>query len=132
MAENFEVMLDKDCNLVYSGCVNVTKPIKTSPGTYLMKKPPLPTLDGEVDFCEVIAGGLPTIKETLAAMGAPSKCPVAAKNYCSLPNKKVNIGLFKNQLGLAAGTSTMKLMANHDSGKSCLEMSINISKARKG
>ncbi|KAJ8919621.1 hypothetical protein NQ315_002243 [Exocentrus adspersus] len=131
--DGFGVTLDNDCNLKFTGCISVTKPIKTSPGTYLVKKPPLPPLDGEVDYCDVMTQmEIPTIKQTLSAMGVPDKCPVAAKDYCAKPNNKVNIGAFKSQLGLATGTTTMKLAANHDSGKTCAEVSFNLSKARKG
>ncbi|KAJ8967959.1 hypothetical protein NQ317_016680, partial [Molorchus minor] len=129
----FTVTLDNDCNLIFNGCVDITKPLKTAKGSYHLKKPPLPPLDGDIDYCETMGEyDIKAIRDIFKTLGLPTKCPYSAKKVCLPPNTKLSIAQYKNQLGLASGTSEAKLEAVHDTGHTCVEFGATISKARKG
>ncbi|CAH0560171.1 unnamed protein product [Brassicogethes aeneus] len=131
VADKGTVTLDKDCNLVLNGCMNM-KGFKTAQGKYTIKKAPLPPIEGEFNMCELGAEtGLP-VEKVLEIYGMPKKCPMPAKKICGGPGQKLNLSKYKNQLGMAAGKTDLKLELTHDNGKSCIEASISISKAKKG
>ncbi|KAJ8941403.1 hypothetical protein NQ314_010403 [Rhamnusium bicolor] len=92
----------------------------------------MPTLEGDLDFCEAAAETeIPALKQSFRIMGF-TKCPMSAKNTCATPNNKLSIAQFKDQLGIGMGTTVVKLEVEHDTGKTCAEISSTISRARKG
>uniref|UniRef100_A0A6P7HD56 Uncharacterized protein LOC114349391 n=1 Tax=Diabrotica virgifera virgifera TaxID=50390 RepID=A0A6P7HD56_DIAVI len=128
--QDMDMTLDKNCNIVVSGCVEVLKPIKTAKATYEVSKAPLPAMTGDVDLCQVAGGQLAQAQALLVAYGLPKKCPVAAKKYCVNGKKNINISAHKNQLGMAVGTITAKLNVEHDTGKSCVDIQATVSKKK--
>ncbi|RZC32840.1 uncharacterized protein BDFB_010652, partial [Asbolus verrucosus] len=75
--ENGDATLDKDCNLILSGCLSFPKGFKTAKGKYVLKKAPMPPLDGELDFCEVVNGlDDPQLGNVAKMYNMPSKCPI--------------------------------------------------------
>ncbi|KAJ3643952.1 hypothetical protein Zmor_011165 [Zophobas morio] len=129
--ENPGATLDKDCNIILKGCLNFPKGFKTAKGKYVLKKAPMPPMDGELDFCEVVSGlNDPQIGNVAKMYNMPSKCPIPPGKVCGDANKKINISRFKNQLGIASGTIDLKLDVDHDTGKSCIDINVTISKNR--
>ncbi|KAK9869998.1 hypothetical protein WA026_006095 [Henosepilachna vigintioctopunctata] len=125
----YSANLDKDCNLSMTGCVEILKTFKSNKVKYTVKKPPMPTMEGEVDACEALKNVKdPTMKELLAVFAVPSVCPVKASKICTTPEKKLNVSKFKNQLGMLAGTVDIKLEGVHDVGKTCVEISLQCRK----
>ena len=46
-------------------------------GKYVLKKAPMPPMDGELDFCEVVSGlNDPQIGNVAKMYNMPSKCPI--------------------------------------------------------
>ncbi|KAF7287878.1 sporozoite-associated mosquito saliva protein 1 [Rhynchophorus ferrugineus] len=133
-SDGLEVLLDKDCNVYLKGCVEITKDYKTAKGAYLLRKPPLPELDGEMDFCSLDKKlkNIPDAMKALELLGVPTHCPVKAGKICGSPSKKISVMKYKNQLGMAAGNSEVKVEIDHDVGKSCYELSFNVNRAKKG
>ncbi|CAG9761883.1 unnamed protein product [Ceutorhynchus assimilis] len=132
--KDFNIVLDKDCNFYTTGCVEITKSFKTAKAKYLAKKPPMPEFEGEVDLCQ-LSGMLkekPAITEAMAVLSIPTKCPVEKIKVCGGPEHKYNISKYKNFIGMAAGTSDVKLEIEHDVGKSCVEIQASFTKARRG
>ncbi|XP_066141091.1 uncharacterized protein [Euwallacea fornicatus] len=133
--KNLTMVLDKDCNIYSSGCIELVKGFKTAKAKYVAKKPPLPVIEGELDFCkinEMLQAKSPELAAGLKMMGIPTTCPVEATKFCSGPENKFNITKYKNHIGMAAGTSELRVEIEHDTGKSCFEIQSSISKARKG
>ncbi|EFA01608.1 uncharacterized protein LOC662471 [Tribolium castaneum] len=129
--ENGDASLDKDCNLILKGCLNFPKGFKTAKGKYVLKKAPMPPMDGELDFCDAVSGlDDPQIVNVAKMYNMPSKCPIPPGKACGDPNKKISISKFKNQLGIAAGTIDLKLDVDHDTGKTCIDINLTLSKAR--
>ncbi|KAJ8950876.1 hypothetical protein NQ318_011174 [Aromia moschata] len=58
--------------------------------------------------------------------------PRESKKLCAAPNKKVSLAMYKNQMGLAAGTTEINFDVEHDSGRTCVDSSFTFTKARKG
>ncbi|CAH1104114.1 unnamed protein product [Psylliodes chrysocephalus] len=127
--KNIAVNLDKDCNIVYGGCLEFTKPVKTMMATYEISKAPLPLITGDLDMCQ-LAGTIkmPQLLQIVNGFGFPKKCPIAAKKFCATGNKSISIAKFKNQLSMAAGLTELKLNIDHDNGKSCVAVSLTVSK----
>ncbi|KAH1019770.1 hypothetical protein HUJ04_009546 [Dendroctonus ponderosae] len=133
-AKDFTVILDKECNVYGSGCVEITKDFTTANGKYQAKKAPLPLIEGEINLCELsdLLKNTPNLAEGLDVMGIPTKCPVKARKICSGTENKFSLLKYKNQIGMAAGNSEFKIEIEHDTGRSCIEIHASISKARKG
>lgn len=53
------------------------------------------------------------------------------EKICSSLDNKVNIAKYKNQLGMVAGTTDVKLESTHDTGKSCIEINFTMSKEKR-
>ncbi|XP_050300137.1 uncharacterized protein LOC126738745 [Anthonomus grandis grandis] len=132
--KDFGVTLDNDCNLYGYGCLEITKGFKSAKTTYHVKKPPLPQMDGDIELCDMtdLLKKSPDIAKTLEVMGVPTKCPVEAKKVCGSEDKKISLGKYKNQIGMGAGKTDVKLEIEHDTGKSCIELTVSLSKVRKG
>ncbi|XP_030753198.1 uncharacterized protein LOC115880200 [Sitophilus oryzae] len=132
--KGLKVVLDKDCNIYVDGCLEITKSYKSAKGSYHIKKPPLPMIDGDMDFCELDKQikSMPDAQKAIDMFGLPVTCPVNAGKICAGAEKKFSITKYKNQLGMAAGTSTIKVEVEHDVGKSCYELEFNLSKVKKG
>ncbi|CAH1159884.1 unnamed protein product [Phaedon cochleariae] len=127
--------LDKDCNIVMNGCLEMTKPVKYSKGKYVASKPPLPEMSGDIDLCDLMENGgpVPQIDEMVTILNVPKKCPMEAKKYCISPKKnKISISAFKKKLAMGAGTTTVKLDVGHDTGRSCVEFKFSLNKPRTG
>lgn len=54
--------------------------IATFKGTYLLRKPPLPELDGDIDFCSLDKKlkKVPDVMKALELLSVPTHCPVKA------------------------------------------------------
>nr|CAI5830089.1 unnamed protein product [Callosobruchus analis] len=101
--------------------------------SYLIKKPPLPDLEGEVDLCNAFtAPPIPQVSTFLDVFSLPGKCPLSPNKYCADRKKSVSIAKFKNGLALVLGTTTGKLKLKHDGGPSCVEFSFVTSKSASG
>ncbi|XP_045479484.1 uncharacterized protein LOC123684314 [Harmonia axyridis] len=131
-AGDSNVVLDKDCNLAMAGCVEITKDFATHKVKYTINKAPMPPIEGEADACEVVKNIKDaTLLSALKTFSVPLECPIKAEKICSTLDNKVNIGKYKNQLGMAAGTIDVKVESTHDSGKSCLEMNFTLAKEKR-
>ncbi|KAL1489796.1 hypothetical protein ABEB36_013729 [Hypothenemus hampei] len=132
--KDFSLVLDSDCNIYGSGCVEITKDFKTAKAKYRVKKAPLPVIEGDVDLCQIseLMKKTPDLAAGMSLVGIPTQCPVQAKKVCGTPDQKFSILKFKNQIGMAAGTSEIRVEIEHDNGKSCIEIQSSINKARKG
>ncbi|XP_044749165.1 uncharacterized protein LOC123309920 [Coccinella septempunctata] len=127
-----QVVFDKECNLAMAGCVEISKDFSTNQLKYTINKAPMPPIEGEIDACEAVKN----IKDTtllsaLKTFSVPTQCPVKAEKICSSLDQKVNLGKYKNQLGMVAGTVDIKLEGKHDSGKSCLEINFTLAKEKR-
>ncbi|KAI4464036.1 sortilin related [Holotrichia oblita] len=129
--DNFDIQLDKDCNVIPKGCVTITKPFKTANVHYTLTKPPMPALSGVTDVCSLVEGNK-SATDILSSFALPSKCPVNAQKICGNGDKKINIGRYKSQLGYFAGNIKLRAEAKHDTGTSCLDVDIVLSRNRSG
>ncbi|XP_019876183.2 uncharacterized protein LOC109604090 [Aethina tumida] len=129
--KNSKLVLDKDCNIILTGCMEM-KAFKTAKGSYVIKKSPLPPMEGDFDLCELATEIPEEVLPIFDMFGMPKKCPVQNKKICADGKKKISIAKFKNQIGMAAGNIDLKLEMTHDTGKTCLEANFSITKPRKG
>ncbi|XP_074041385.1 uncharacterized protein [Leptinotarsa decemlineata] len=131
---NMSVVLDNDCNLIFTGCLNVDKALNMAVTKYTFNKPPMPSLKGTMDFCEIMKElQYPQVKQGLRSLGLPNRCPLSKGLKCGKgKNEKTNLGNLRKHLGAAAGTTTVRLDFEHDVGKSCVDIVITITKPRKG
>ncbi|XP_056631277.1 uncharacterized protein LOC130897619 isoform X2 [Diorhabda carinulata] len=124
---------DSKCNLVLSGCVEMTKTLKTSKATYELTKSPMPTMTGDVDLCSLFGNKkkLFVTKQVFEAYGLPKSCPVPAKKYCVNGKQLISIDSYKNKLGMALGSVVTKLNVDHeDAGKTCVDIKMTVSKKK--
>ncbi|CAG9859928.1 unnamed protein product [Phyllotreta striolata] len=128
---NVDLKFDPNCNLIIEGCIEMVKPTKWAKGTYEANKSPMPPMKGPVDMCQILGDAkVPQAGEIISAFGLPKKCPLSAKKYCVNGKKSVNISAFKKKLTLLAGQLDLKFDVEHDSGKSCVDINITVSKRK--
>ncbi|KAF2901729.1 hypothetical protein ILUMI_04457 [Ignelater luminosus] len=132
--QNFNLALNDNCDLVASGCVATTKPFQTAKAHYVISKPPFPTLEDDVDLCETLKNnaGDASMNQVMDLFQLPKQCPVNKNKVCGTPDKKYNIGKYKNRLALATGNLTVRTDVTHNNGVSCFDMSLTLQRARRG
>ncbi|XP_013100893.1 uncharacterized protein LOC106082736 [Stomoxys calcitrans] len=124
--ENFSVKLNKQCEIVPKGCVH-TKAFNTAVSNYKVVKDGITLAEGQMDMCSM-ANQIPDeAKQYVTMFGAPSSCPVVEDNVCGNENK-IDLSKYKGMLSLARGKIIVDSNIEHDTGKSCFHIEMEISK----
>nr|ABF18510.1 putative 16.8 kDa salivary secreted protein [Aedes aegypti] len=127
--ENYTAVLTKNCEIKSRGCVTY-KAFKSGVVNYKVKKNGVQLVQGRMDLCDQIASGNrdPTIGPMMRTLNLPNKCPVEAGTLCTDPTQVVNIEQYKQFLPLARGSLEIESEIQHDTGKSCFRLQIDVTK----
>ncbi|XP_062142709.1 uncharacterized protein LOC133850598 [Drosophila sulfurigaster albostrigata] len=124
--EGFGIKLNKKCEMVPTGCFN-NKAFGTAVAKYKVHKDGIVMKEGKMDLCAAVDQASAEAKDILKLFGAPSKCPVAEEKVCS-NDHKVDMSKYKSMLGMARGHLMIESEIKHDTGKSCFNVEIEITK----
>lgn len=127
--ENYTAVLTKRCEIKSRGCVTY-KAFKSGIVNYKVKKDGVQVLQGKMNLCDQINTGNrdPTIGPMMRTLNLPDKCPVDAGTLCTDPTQVINIEQFKQFLPLARGSLEIDSDIQHDTGKSCFRLQIDVAK----
>uniref|UniRef100_A0A023EH88 Putative 16.8 kDa salivary secreted protein n=1 Tax=Aedes albopictus TaxID=7160 RepID=A0A023EH88_AEDAL len=127
--ENYTAVLTKNCEIKSRGCVTY-KSFRTGIIKYKIKKNGVQMVQGRMDLCDQIASGDrdPTIGPMMRTLNLPNKCPVEAGTLCTDPSQVLNIEQYKQFLPLARGSIEIESDIQHDTGKSCFRLHIDVTK----
>lgn len=127
--ENYTAVLTKNCEIKSRGCVTY-KTFKSGIARYKVKKDGVQVLQGRMDLCDQITTGNrdPVIGPMMRTLNLPDKCPVEDGTLCTDPTQAVNIEQYKQFLPLARGTIDVETEIQHDTGKSCFRVQIDVTK----
>ncbi|XP_019892053.2 uncharacterized protein LOC109612441 [Musca domestica] len=122
----FTLKLNKKCEFIPTGCV-VNKAFKTAVAKYKVTKDGVVVKEGKGDVCSMAGQAPDNIKKYMEIFGAPTSCPVEAGKVCGNDNK-IDITPFKTLLSLARGVISIHSDITHDTGKSCINVEIEVTK----
>ncbi|XP_005182806.1 uncharacterized protein LOC101898779 [Musca domestica] len=124
---DFSVKLNKKCEIVPTGCVN-NKAFSTANSKYKIVKDGMTVAEGTFDMCGMADQAPDQARQYMNMFGVPSSCPVEDNKICSNDNK-VDLSQYKSMLSLARGNIVIDSEIEHDTGKSCFHVEIQISKS---
>ncbi|XP_061388500.1 uncharacterized protein LOC133323600 [Musca vetustissima] len=122
----FTLKLNKKCEFIPTGCI-VNKAFKTAVAKYKVIKDGVVVKEGKADTCNLVGQAPDNIKKYMEIFGAPTSCPVEEGKICA-NDKKMDITQFKSLLGLARGVISIHTDITHDTGKSCINLEVEVSK----
>ncbi|XP_055641487.1 uncharacterized protein LOC129778544 [Toxorhynchites rutilus septentrionalis] len=127
--ENYTVVLTKNCEIKARGCGNI-KAFKTAVAKITVKKSGMQMFQGTINICEKLAAASSnsTIGPILRTFNIPEKCPVEAGTLCVEPTQGMSIEPYKQFLSLARGSIDVETEIQHDTGKSCFKVQVDITK----
>uniref|UniRef100_A0A1Q3FR32 Putative 16.8 kDa salivary secreted protein n=1 Tax=Culex tarsalis TaxID=7177 RepID=A0A1Q3FR32_CULTA len=127
--ENYTAVLTKNCEIKSRGCVSF-KSFNTAISNLKVKKDGIVVLQDKVNLCERLAKGRrdANIGQMLKTLRLPESCPVEEGTLCTDPSQVVNIEQYKQFLPLARGLIDIEMDIQHDTGKSCFRVQIDIAK----
>lgn len=79
MDSDFSVKLNKDCEIVPTGCI-INKAFNTAMAKYKIVKDGVVMKEGKNDICTMSTQASSEAKDYLKVFGAPSSCPVSEVN----------------------------------------------------
>nr|CAH7731860.1 unnamed protein product [Callosobruchus chinensis] len=79
------------------------------------------------EFCTIASLYKPA-QQVLNIYNFPKQCPLPAKQGCANPSKSLNISKYRKYLRFLIGTFTGAVHVDHDTGTSCFQFSITISR----
>ncbi|TMW48322.1 hypothetical protein DOY81_006590 [Sarcophaga bullata] len=126
MDENFSVKLNKKCEIVPTGCV-VNKAFNTAVSKYKIAKDGMVIKEGKIDMCSIADHAPGEVKDYLKLFGAPASCPVADGKVCG-NDHSVDLSKYKSLLSMARGNVVIDSNIEHDTGKSCFHVELEITK----
>ncbi|XP_055376087.1 uncharacterized protein LOC129608540 [Condylostylus longicornis] len=124
--EGFSMKLNKKCELVPSGCIT-HKAFNTALETFKITKDGVVVKEGTVDVCDAATHAQGEHKNMMKMFSLPEKCPVSDGKVCS-DDRKLDFSKFKNMLSLARGQIDIESNIDHDTGKSCFKIAMEITK----
>lgn len=81
----------------------------------------------EFNLCEPSGWANSEARNLMKVFAVPESCPVPDKELCA-NDHKIDITKYKNFLSLAKGSIQIDATIEHDTGKSCLHVELEISK----
>uniref|UniRef100_A0A1B0BZQ2 Uncharacterized protein n=1 Tax=Glossina palpalis gambiensis TaxID=67801 RepID=A0A1B0BZQ2_9MUSC len=126
IGENFNIKLNKKCELIPKGCVTY-KAFNSALARYKVKKDGVLVKDDMTDLCSKVLEATAEYKKMLNVYGAPNKCPVEEETICN-EDKKLNLSKYKSLLNIARGRVSINSTVEHDTGKSCLHLDMEFTK----
>lgn len=124
--DDFDIKLNKKCELVPSGCIK-NKAFTTAKVHYKLKKDGIVMKEENVDLCAAAGKVNADAKNFMKVFAVPESCPVTDGNVCA-DDHKVDITKYKNLLSLAKGSIQIDATIEHDTGKTCLHADLEVSK----
>ncbi|XP_013100895.1 uncharacterized protein LOC106082737 [Stomoxys calcitrans] len=118
--------LNKKCELIPTGCI-VNKGFKTAVSKFKATKDGIVVKEGKMDWCTMAKQVPEEVKSYAKVFGAPTSCPVEESKICS-DDKRIDISNYKSFLALARGNLVIDSNVEHDTGKSCFHIELEISK----
>ncbi|KAL9925035.1 sporozoite-associated mosquito saliva protein 1 [Glossina fuscipes fuscipes] len=112
IGENFNIKLNKKCELIPKGCVTY-KAFNSALARYKVKKDGVLVKDDMTDLCSKVLEATAEYKEMLNVYGAPNKCPVEEETICN-EDKKLNLSKYKSLLNIARGRVSINSTVEHD------------------
>uniref|UniRef100_A0A182YPN2 MD-2-related lipid-recognition domain-containing protein n=1 Tax=Anopheles stephensi TaxID=30069 RepID=A0A182YPN2_ANOST len=122
LTDDATLTMQDDCSLVLEGCVKV-KDFSTAAGTISVSKNGNELFKKPIDLCKA-GSKVPFLGDFLPG----GVCPQSENELCADPNKKIPLNRFKKMLGIMKGSMAVELNLDHDSGKSCIKIEMEISK----
>lgn len=131
LGENFNIKLNKKCELIPKGCVTY-KGFSSALARYKVKKDGVLVKDDMTDLCSKVLEATAEYKEMLSVYGAPNKCPVEEvgilekkikiimryvlvfKETICNEDKKLNLSKYKSLLNIARGRISINSTVEHD------------------
>lgn len=118
--------LTSDCKAVVKGCV-IIKPFKTATAKVKLAVNGMTLFQTTQDVCK-IASRIPAMARGIISMfGLPDSCPVAEGNIC-INNQSLDVSLAKPYLGMVRGKVEIDVSVEHDNGKSCYKVAVELTK----
>ncbi|XP_075149904.1 sporozoite-associated mosquito saliva protein 1-like [Haematobia irritans] len=124
--EDFSVKLNKNCEIVPKGCIH-SKAFTTAVSTYKVVKDGIPLAEGQMDLCSMADSIPDEAYQYIKMFGAPASCPVKEDNICGNDNK-IDLSKYKSMLSLARGLIVVDSSIEHDTGKSCIHIEMELTK----
>lgn len=125
-ADDFDIKLNKKCELVPSGCI-MNKAFNTAKVHFKLKKDGVVMKEDDVDLCAAAEKVNAEAKNFMKVFAVPESCPVSDGKVCANEHK-VDISKYKNLLSLAKGSIQIDATIDHDTGKSCLHADLEVTK----
>uniref|UniRef100_A0A182Q1P9 MD-2-related lipid-recognition domain-containing protein n=1 Tax=Anopheles farauti TaxID=69004 RepID=A0A182Q1P9_9DIPT len=122
LTDNTAVTLLDDCSLSLEGCLK-TKSFSTATGTVKVFKNGKQLFKKPIDLCAK-GSKIPFIGEFLPG----GVCPQSENEICADPNRKIQMERFKKMIGIMKGSMAVELELDHDTGKSCIKIEVEVSK----
>ncbi|XP_037928053.1 uncharacterized protein LOC119662494 [Teleopsis dalmanni] len=124
---DFSVKLNKKCELVPTGCI-VNKAFNTAVSKFKITKDGVVIKEGKHDMCAMAEQAPNEAKDLLKLFGAPPNCPVPEEKICA-NDHKVDLSKYKAMLSMAKGNIVIDSEVQHDTGKSCIHVELEITKS---
>ncbi|XP_023300341.2 uncharacterized protein LOC111682595 [Lucilia cuprina] len=124
--DGFSVKLNKKCEIVPTGCV-INKAFTTASSKYKVVKDGVLLKEGKLDMCSMADHATGEVKEYLKLFGAPASCPVEDGKVCA-NDHTVDLSKYKALLSMARGNIVIDSDIEHDTGKSCFHVELEITK----
>lgn len=125
-APDFDIKLNKKCELVPSGCIK-NKAFNTAKVHFKLKKDGVVMKEDDVDLCAAAGKVTSDAKAFMKVFAVPESCPVSDSEICA-NDHKVDISKYKHLLSLAKGGIQIDASITHDTGKSCLHADLEVTK----
>uniref|UniRef100_A0A8W7Q4Y9 MD-2-related lipid-recognition domain-containing protein n=1 Tax=Anopheles coluzzii TaxID=1518534 RepID=A0A8W7Q4Y9_ANOCL len=122
LSDDTAITLGDDCSLSLQGCVTL-KEFNTAAGSVSVSKNGREMFKKQIDACKM-GSKIPFVKDFLPG----GLCPQSDGQICADPDKKLPMDRFKKMLGIMKGSIGIELNLDHDTGKSCIKMEVEISK----
>ncbi|KAL5280706.1 hypothetical protein ACFFRR_004612 [Megaselia abdita] len=124
--DGFNIELTDQCKVVVNGCV-VFKAFNSGTANYKIKKSGMVLKQGTEDICTAMQSVPAAAKGLISALGAPESCPVSEGKVCAT-DESIDVSQFKNMMGFAKGKTELEVTVDHDNGKSCYNVVVEIHK----
>ncbi|KAM7351578.1 sporozoite-associated mosquito saliva protein 1 [Cochliomyia hominivorax] len=124
--DGFSVKFNKKCEIVPTGCI-INKAFKTAVSDFKVVKDGVLLKEGKIDMCSMADHAPGEVKEYLKLFGAPASCPVEEGKVCGDAHT-VDFSKYKALLSMARGNIVIDSNIEHDTGKSCFHVELEITK----
>lgn len=125
-APEFDIQLNKKCELVPSGCIKI-KAFNTAKVHFKLRKDGVVMKEDDIDLCTVATKVNEDARNFMKVFAIPETCPVGDKELCA-NDHKVDLSKYKHLLSMAKGSIQIDTTIEHDTGKTCLHTDLEISK----